>query len=60
MQMFSGDMHIHAVFLRKGTYTSKSMLDLGHTIDQTLSGLFVVVFLSVGHYPYYEGALILS
>jgi hypothetical protein len=27
--------------------------DLGHTTDQTLPGLSAVVFLSVGHYPYY-------
>jgi hypothetical protein len=26
---------------------------MGRTIDQTLLGLFVVVFLSVGHYPCY-------
>jgi hypothetical protein len=27
---------------------------LGRTMEQTLLGLSVVVFLSVGHYPYYE------
>jgi hypothetical protein len=27
---------------------------LCHTIDQTLTGLSVVVFLLVGHYPFYE------
>jgi hypothetical protein len=27
---------------------------LGRTIEQTLSGLSIVVFLLVGHYPYYE------
>jgi hypothetical protein len=41
------------VYLRKGTYTSKSMSNLGRIAEQILLGLFVVVFLSVGHYPYY-------
>jgi hypothetical protein len=51
---FSGDRCIYTwVFLRKGMYTSKSVPDLGHTTEQTLPGLSVVVFLSVGHYPCY-------
>jgi hypothetical protein len=31
----------------------KKHADLGRTTDQTLPGLSAVVFLSVGHYPYY-------
>jgi hypothetical protein len=41
------------VLLRKGAYTFKIMSDLGRTTEKNLSSLFVVVFLSVGHYPYY-------
>jgi hypothetical protein len=41
------------VYLWKGKYTSKSVPYLGHTIEQNLSGLSVVVFLSMGHYPCY-------
>jgi hypothetical protein len=37
-------MHIHL----------EKHADLGRTIEHTFPGLFVVVFLSVGHYPYYE------
>jgi hypothetical protein len=46
-----------------GTYTQvcrrdncvylKKHVDLGHTMKQTFPGLSAVVFLSVGHYPYY-------
>jgi hypothetical protein len=41
------------VYLRKGMYTSKSVSNMGRTIEHTLSSFSTVVFLSVGHYPYY-------
>jgi hypothetical protein len=41
-------------FLSKGSYTLKSVIFKGHTVEQTVSGLSIVVFLLVGHYPYYE------
>jgi hypothetical protein len=51
---FNGDRCIYTSLLKERCIHLKSVLDLGHTIEQTFSGLFVVLFLSVGHYPYYE------
>jgi hypothetical protein len=41
------------VFLRKGTYTAKRVPDMGHTIENNFQGFSVVVFISMGYYPYY-------
>jgi hypothetical protein len=45
VQGFSGDSHIH-------THLKKCAV-LVRTTGQTFPGLSAVVFLSVGHYPYY-------
>jgi ABC-type spermidine/putrescine transport system permease subunit I len=42
------------IFLRKGAYTSKIMPYMGCKEEHTLLSLSVVVFLSMGHYPYYK------
>jgi hypothetical protein len=42
------------VLLRKGVYTSKSVPYLGHIVNHIFLSLFVVVFIPVGNYPYYE------
>jgi hypothetical protein len=44
MRAHSRDMHVHI----------EKHAVLGHTLDQTLLGLSIVVLILVGHYPCYE------
>jgi hypothetical protein len=52
---FSGDSCVHTwVSLKEIHVHLKKHAVVGRTIKQTFLGFFAVVFLSVGHYPYYR------
>jgi hypothetical protein len=50
----NGDNCIYTGLLKERHIHLEKHVDLGCTTDQTLLGLSAIVFLSVGHYPYYE------
>jgi hypothetical protein len=50
----SGETHTYTGLLKKSHVHLKKCVLMVCTEGKTLSGLSAVVFLSVGHYPYYE------
>jgi hypothetical protein len=49
----NGDKCTYVGLLKERCVHLEKHANIGHKEDQTLSGLCVVVFLSLGHYPYY-------
>jgi len=49
----NGDRHAYESFLKELHVHLEKYVDMGHKTEQTLPGLSVVAFLSMGHYPCY-------
>jgi len=57
LYMYAGanrDMHVYVNTLKDMRIHLKKCVDTGRRLDHTFSGLSAVVFLSMGHYPYYK------